>query len=287
MKEITKKIEPGKIELFLFDLDGTLYEDQDHFDYYAECLARNLKPEKRNLFWKDLIAARQGEHVLRLGRVYDLEKDLILEIERDRRIKRAWTWEGQALEKSRIEAFYPYPARCNMENMLYMGDGWWLPAACAFHYGLKDPGYCYQKTKQWLGEKDQSLQPIPGLAENLSLISEIYPLVLATNSDQENTERLLKLLGLEKIFHSVFTCCEKPAGTELLVKKIEEEFAIPPRGIISIGDNFLNEIGPLRDSGAQSILIDPHGIFCENRDTGPLVRSIREIFPLFNYLRLD
>ncbi|GEM_PF-2522972 len=50
MEKILKKIDPKKIELFLFDLDGTLYEDQDHFDYYAKCLAERLKPEKRDFF---------------------------------------------------------------------------------------------------------------------------------------------------------------------------------------------------------------------------------------------
>ncbi len=287
MGEILEKIDPGKIKLFLFDLDGTLYEDQDHFDFYAQCLAERLEPGKRNLFWEDLQASRRGEHPLRLGRVYDLEKDLILEIDREARIKRAWTWEGRALEKGRLRTFYPLQVRCNMENMLYMGDGWWLPAACAFHYGLKDPGYCYQKTKDWLAETDRALQPIPGLAEKLSLLSETYPLVLATNSDQEDTERLLKLLELEQIFNSIFTCCEKPAGTKFLAKKIEEDFAIDPEGFISIGDNFLNEIGPLRDTGAQSILIDPHGVFSEDGETGPVVKSIRDIFPLFDYLVPD
>ncbi len=265
MEKILKKIDPKKIELFLFDLDGTLYEDQDHFDYYAKCLAERLKPEKRDFFWKDLHPSRRGNHTPSLGRVYDLEKDLIPEIDAKRRVKAAWTWEGIKLKDDRVAALYPRYAQGNMENMFYMGDGWWLPAACAFHYGLKDPGYCYQKTKKWLVETDHALRPVPGLGEKLGFLSEIYPLVLATNSDQEGTERLLKLLELEKIFHSIFTCCEKPAGTESLVKKIEEEFSIDSQGFISIGDNYLKEISPIRDLGAQSILIDPHGVFSENK----------------------
>ncbi len=284
MSRQLKGIDLEKIELFLFDLDGTLYEDQAHFDYYADCLARSLSFHRQELFWRDLISARRGEHVLRLGRVYDLKKDLVLEVDSRAFVKKAWTWDGKTIKEEELKALYPGPAFCNMENMLYMGDGWWLPAACAFHYGLENPGHCYQKTKELLLENDHALQPVPGLEKKLRFLKESFPLILATNSEEEDTGRLLEVLGLENIFKAIYTCCEKPARTPTLVGMVEKDFAINREGFLSIGDNFLNEIAPLRQRGAQTVLIDPHDVFQENEETGPVVESIREIFPLFDAL---
>lgn len=284
MSRILKQINPGKIKLFLFDLDGTLYEDQDHFDYYAECLEERLPPQNRSLFWKDLNSARKGEHPLRLGRVYDRDNDLVLEIDYRGNVKGAWNWKGEPVKGSRLKALYPEPALCNMDDMLYMGDGWWLPVACAFHYGLKNPGPCYEKTKDWLVENDHALNPIPGLARELNDLKRNFPLVLATNSEKDDTKRLLDILNLNDIFSGIYTCCDKPARTENLIELIEKEFQINREAFISIGDNFLNEIAPLRLCGAQTVLIDPHDVFRGKRETGPVVKSIKEIFPLFSYL---
>jgi len=274
-------LELDRIEVIVFDLDGTLYEDTDHFDYYADCLADELDDNSKQNFYQDLQASRRGEHVLQLGRVYDREKDLILEITTAGEVKKAWNWQGEALKRSFIEQYYTEPVNCNMHNMIYLGDGWWPPAACAYHYGLESTERCYQETKDWLAENDDLLTPLPGLRPILAELANVLELVLATNSDARDTDRLLDLLNLQGVFSERYTSCNKPANSRPLFQEIINKYEIRPSRLLSIGDNYLNDVAPARELGCQTILIDPREVFADRENTGPVVGSILELLPVF------
>lgn len=271
----------NEIRVILFDLDGTLYEDEDHFDCYAECLAQLLPAQHRSAFWQDLQAIRQGRHALRLGRVYDRKKDLVLEVDIHGRVLRVWTWQGEEFDASAVQNLYPEPVAFSMQDMLYMGDGWWPPAACGYHYGLESTAYCYQKVKAALVQNENLLTPLPGLVSALKTLQGRYPLLLGTNSDAEDTERIVRALSLQGIFDHHYTSCGKPAHTVHLFRDIQKRYALSPEELLSIGDNYLNDIAPLRQLGCATILIDPHGIADAWEDTGPVVKSMKEIIPLF------
>jgi len=279
-------LELKEIEVFVFDLDGTLYEDTGHFDYYADCLAEELDDRSKEKFFKDLKASRRGEHVLQLGRVYDREKDLILEITPAGEVKKAWNWQGEALSSSVLAEHYPEPVNCNMHDMIYLGDGWWPPAACAYHYGAVSTERCYQQTKDWLAENDDFLTPLPGLESTLSQLAEVRELILATNSEAQDTDRLLDLLNLQGIFTERYTSCNKPADSRQLFQKIIAKYEISPEEMLSIGDNYLNDIAPARELGCQTVLLDPREVFADRENTGPVVSSILELLPDFQTLIL-
>jgi len=276
--------ELNRIKVIVFDLDGTLYEDTKHFDYYADCLADELDDNTKQSFFQDLQASRRGEHVLQLGRVYDREKDLILKITSAGEVKKAWNWQGDALSRSFLEQHYPEPINCNMNDMIYLGDGWWPPAACAYHYGLESTENCYQKTKDWLAENDDLLNPLPGLKPALAELANVLELVLATNSDARDTERLLDLLNLQGVFSQRYTSCNKPADSRPLFQEIINRHEIRPAQLLSIGDNYLNDIAPARELGCQTVLIDPREVFADRENTGPVVGSILELLPDFQSL---
>ncbi|MFC3523137.1 hypothetical protein ACFOLK_00405 [Marinococcus halophilus] len=62
-------------ELLIFDLDGTLYEDTEHFDYYAERLGAFIPEKERTTFFTEYDAVQKGERALQIGTAYDAEKD--------------------------------------------------------------------------------------------------------------------------------------------------------------------------------------------------------------------
>ena len=272
-----ESLQPEKLEAIVFDLDGTLYEDETHFDYYAECLASEIPSEYEQNFFADLKAARQGNHTLRLGRVYDVNRDNILSINEKGRVLKAWDWQGNQLTESRCKEIYDRPVSCDLEEMIFMGDGWWLPAACAYHYGCTDTYNCYQKTKDWLAEnQEEVLSRIPGLKEFLQqLRKNNFNLILATNSDARDTDRLLRLLGLNGIFHNRYTSCKKPEHSRELFATIIDKNKFEPEQFLSLGDNYLNDIAPAITLGYQAILIDPHNIYAN--PGVPRVSSLREI----------
>ena len=275
-------LNPDIIEGIVFDLDGTLYEDEKHFDYYAKCLAGKLPQEKGEAFFCDLKAARRGDHPLRLGRVYDVKNDYILDINEKGEVLRARDWQGNMLSDEAREKIYSKPVTCDLKEMIFVGDGWWIPAACAYHYGLEDTTECYRKTKDWLADnQEEVLSQIPGLKSFLKQIKHEYTLILATNSEAHDTERLLEILELTGVFQEKYTDCRKPEKSRQIFKHIMSKYDHGPKELLSIGDNFLNDIAPAERLGYQTLLIDPHQIY---DDPGvPRVSSLREIYPLFDY----
>jgi FMN phosphatase YigB (HAD superfamily) len=58
----------SRVNLIIYDLDGTLYEDTHHFDYYAKELKNRLSSDVQDAFQADYEAAVQDKHPLRIGR---------------------------------------------------------------------------------------------------------------------------------------------------------------------------------------------------------------------------
>ncbi len=87
----------ANIKVIVFDLDGTLYEDTHHFDYYAKRIEEKLPKEKRQAFRNDYRAVLSGQHPLKIGRIYDTENDFILTL-KDNFVENAYRWDGTKLE---------------------------------------------------------------------------------------------------------------------------------------------------------------------------------------------
>ena len=125
-----------KIKVVVFDLDGTLYEDTHHFDYYAERLKEKLPTEKHDSFTKDYQAVLNEEHTLKMGRVYDVEHDLVL-VQINGEVTEAYMWDGTSLPKDKIQQLFKNKLTFDYTSTLNIGDLWWVPNAIARHYGLK------------------------------------------------------------------------------------------------------------------------------------------------------
>lgn len=280
--ELLKQLK--KVDLVVFDLDGTLYEDTDHFDYYADCLAGQLDSEVRKEFWEDLKKSRSGQHPLKIGRVYDVEKDLILQITIDGQVISGWNWSDNKLSKDLLNELYPKKITCNMHSRIYLGDGWWPPAAIAYHYGLESTEACYLETKEWINNNDDFLKPITGLREALENLKKEKTIILATNSDVQDTEAILNNLELRDLFQDIYTSCNKPEDSYDLFNGIMDKYNCSPANLLSIGDNYLNEIGPVIKLGGRAVLIDREDAFSQQDISGYVIDSIEELIPIFKQI---
>ena len=68
-------------ELVIFDFNGTLNEDTDHFVYYSEQLKKQLPGDVQPLFTKEYEKIVSGEHVVIIGKVYDVVRDYVLKLD--------------------------------------------------------------------------------------------------------------------------------------------------------------------------------------------------------------
>lgn len=244
-----------KPKLVIFDLDGTLYEGTDHFDYYAEHLLNQVVDvDKKEAFLVDYNRMKNGEHAVAIGKAYDVEKDLVLTIDpMTLHVTQATNWDGTSVNVEYEEAL-----QFNFKDMIAIGDGWWLPFVTAKHYGVKDCYPSYLATKEYMVTDEFTLERLEGLREYLLELREETSIVLMTNSDSEDVGRLFKELDLEDVFEHVVTSAQKPTYTTDLFKELLIHYKVNPEEALSVGDNFINEIAPALLLGMKAAYITPH-----------------------------
>lgn len=252
----------SRVNLIVYDLDGTLYEDTHHFDYYANELKKRLQEDVQAKFQADYDAALEDKHPLRIGRTYDANRDLIL-VQLKGDVSEAFHWDGTPLPKEEVERLYPEKVTVNLEDMFSIGDMWWVPGCMARHYGLTDAGTseAFLATREFMMGPDFHMNRIPGLIEAIAASrAGGVKQVLVTNSPEVDSTKILEKLGLLDSFDLKVFTARKPSGTKGVFARIKEQFDLPYEGFLSVGDNWVNEILPAFELGCQTVYIDPHGI---------------------------
>jgi FMN phosphatase YigB (HAD superfamily) len=272
----------GKIKAIVFDLDGTLYEDTHHFRYYAERIKDRLSQEVQEPFMEEYEKAAAGGHTLSIGRIYDAVKDIVL-VQKDGKASQAYTWEGNPLETSVIEQLYPSIIEIDMQRFLSVGDLWWIPGSLGIHYGLdRSVTYdCFLETRQYMMSPDFNMSPVNGFKETLMKLHSQLKLILLTNSPKPDSEAILKKLGLDEVFHKKIFQAQKPTMTAVRFEEISEEFNLPFESILSVGDNFINEILPAKKLGCRTIYINAHNVG-NKEGADVVVESISEMLQVLN-----
>ncbi|WP_449619803.1 HAD family hydrolase [Robertmurraya sp. Marseille-Q9965] len=272
----------SQIKVIVFDLDGTLYEDTHHFEYQAARLKEKLPLDKQPLFEKDFQAVKDNNHPLRIGRIYDAQKDLIL-VYLENHVQEVYDWDGNKLPDEKVKKLYPEPIEYNLETMINVGDPWWTSTSIAIHYGLnsKQSYQAFLETRAYMMGPDFEMEPIDGFKEALEDIHRKVKLVLLTNSPQPDSEAILTKIGLAEVLDFKIFNGEKPIRTIERFEFVKNHFNVQFEEILSVGDNWINEIHPVQSLGCKTIFIDPHGLGNET-SADLVVKRMGEIIPLLN-----
>ncbi|MGM0843723.1 MAG: HAD family hydrolase [Bacillota bacterium] len=272
--------EEKTIKAVVFDLDGTLYEDTHHFDFYAERLKARTAVEHQGSFEDDYQKIVKGVHPLRIGRVYDVSRDLIL-IHKNGIVSEAFTWDGEKLDEEGVRGLYCEKLTFDMDTMLNVGDLWWVPNSIGRHYGLSssDSAEAFMETRAFMTTPDFQMNTIQAFNEILAELQEDVQLVLLTNSPEEDSEIILEKLGLKDSFHLKIFNGSKPLRTKERFAMIKEKIGAEYKEMMSVGDNLINEIQPAKELGCSTVLIDPHEIG-EPDDADYIVSNIHGVVPI-------
>ncbi|MFN7251687.1 MAG: HAD family hydrolase [Anaerobacillus sp.] len=265
-------------KLFIFDLDGTLYEGTDHFDYYAKRLLLDVAIENKQAFLRDYEMMKSGNHPIKIGKAYDVIRDTVLTLDPfTLKVVKVETWHGEVWPDEQSLEVYSEHLSFDFEKMIAIGDGWWLPFVAAKHYGVQNCHDRYVETKEYMVTEQFRLEPIKGVREGLLKLKATKKIVLVTNSDIDDVGRLLKELNLDGVFEHIITSAKKPSKTEELFKHLVEQYEVDPKEVVSVGDNFINEIAPALLMGMNGIYIDP----LENQLTHKQLKVVRSLGECF------
>jgi len=272
------------IQAIVFDLDGTLYEETEHFDHYAEQVAKRLREADRPRFWDDYRAVLAGCHPLRIGSVYDAKEDLIVWLE-EGAVREAFRWSGEPLTTPEIETVYTKPVAVDLDRFFSIGDLWWVPSSIGRHYGLtnEDTYAAFLETREWMMGPEFNMKGAPGLAETLAKLREKAVLVLMTNSPEPDSEAILRKLGLADVFHYKIFQAAKPVKTVAHLEAIRARFGVEYKQMLCVGDNVGNDILPARQLGCQTMLIDGCGL-AKPDDADVIVASTSACVPVLRRL---
>ncbi|MDY7223519.1 HAD family hydrolase [Halalkalibacterium halodurans] len=266
-------------KLVIFDLDGTLYEGTDHFDYYANHLKQNVPQSQQLDFWRDYTAMKDGHHPVQIGKGYDVKRDYILTIDpMTISVQSVQTWDGSYVPVEEWETLYSDPVSFDFETIIAVGDGWWYPFVTAKHYGVEDCYASYVATKEYMVTDEFELTPLPGLREGLIELKATKEIVLVTNSDREDVQRLLHELHLHDVFNHIITSAKKPTRTTDIFKEVVHQYEVDMSQVVSVGDNFMNEIAQALTLGMQGIYIHPQRASEVAHDHLTVIRSVVELF---------
>lgn len=243
-----------KSKVIVFDLDGTLYEGKSHFEYYANLIKLELPEEKQPLFEVSYKEMLQGNHPVKIGTVYDAVRDYIITLSPSTlEVQSVCNWDGEIIENG--AALYEVPFQLEEKTRVVVGDGWFLPVAAAVHYGLTDMYHCYYQTKDYMSSDEFMMEQTKGLKESLEKLRETKKLVLMTNSEYDDAKNILKMLELDNIFDVEIADANKPSRTVEHLESLRDRYAVHSNEIISIGDNFINEVIPAVHIGMNGICI--------------------------------
>ncbi|MCZ0703417.1 putative hydrolase of the HAD superfamily [Natronobacillus azotifigens] len=245
-------------KLYIFDLDGTLYEGSQHFDYYAKLLSADVTSAEQEDYWNDYEKMKAGNHVVQIGKAYDVNHDLSLTIDpMTLKVVEAHRWDGSTVDD--LDSLYgDGQVSFDFENIVAIGDGWWLPFACAKHYGVKESQPSYMATKEFMVSDQFQLEQIPGLRTFLLDLKKEHDIILMTNSDREDVNRLLGELDLTNVFDHVISSARKPSKTTVLFEQLHVTYDLPFEQMISVGDNFINEIAPALLLEMKAVYLSEH-----------------------------
>lgn len=241
----------GKPRTVIFDLDETLYEDEAIFDVYAREMGKFVPAGRRAAYLADWEAAKAGHGVATIGLGYEEATDRLFRFADDRIIEYV-DWSGVTVPTSGEGAGGPLFA----EGRFNIGDWWWLPAAIAAHYGVgpAERGRAFLATRASMATGNYRLVPVAGVDTMLRrLRGSGIVLVAMTNSPRETTDDVLCQLGIAGHFDQIVPDAGKPAGLTAYL-----EGGGVARPVLSVGDNFVNDIAPSLRAGDDALYIDRH-----------------------------
>lgn len=263
----------------MFDLDGTVYEDMHHFAYYANMLKNKLPYKLQDDFTRDYEQAEAGKLPLKIGRIYDQKTDWILE-QKGKQIRQVWDWNGNSIKETTWKKEYKDGITFDMERIFSIGDSWWVPNAIARHYGIssEETHIAFLETREYMMTPEYIMNRIPGLADKIKDLKDRgLVTVLVTNSPEVDSRVIMEKLGLADCFTDFVFRAHKPVKTKEVVHTLCERHGVSPEQILSIGDNYRNEILPILELGGQAIHINIYDIAEDLLEDAPRVNSMKEL----------
>ncbi|MGK7376883.1 HAD family hydrolase [Planococcus sp. 1R117A] len=236
------------INVLIFDMDGTLYQDYTFMGRYIAKMMNGNFPEAEI---EETVALAydilEGNKHFKLGFMYDPEK-LVFYRQQDLLPVTSYDWDGLELEIAE-----------NGDSALsYIGDPWGIAQLIAVWKNI--PAESVKKAFDDV--RSEMLTEAYCIIKRTDLFDEIKKLenkrvILMTNSPVPTAQEFVDFLEINEVFDEFYFDGKKPNGIKELVAKLEAE-GYKPHEILSIGDHPWNDLYPVHKIGGHTCLISEY-----------------------------
>lgn len=242
------------IRVLVFDLDGTLYQDENFIRPYLTYLFQDDNDASVVTKWQsEAERILKNEHPIKLGHFFSKAHKSGVR-HKDGQFIELYNWEGRSLE-------HPGDGlRHSNGDIQYIGDPWGVLGAIAevVDVPLALRSQAFLNVRRDMIDNLDSLTPHDGLNAAIRGLKSIRHKLLMTNSPEEAAQDFVAKLGLENAFNKIIYGGNKPEGLIDYVQRYMGETGITPEQIVSIGDNAWNELYPIKRMGGRTVLISPY-----------------------------
>jgi FMN phosphatase YigB (HAD superfamily) len=232
------------IKTILFDLDGTVYQNDSFHRDYLSLLVKDTPyaPWEHQLI--NMADAILSGTFIPMNQFYRTGAGPVNTMD-----DVAASLQAGALDLSFREAYKgPLP------DIVYLGDAWAVVTLLA--QTLRISREVQDKTFQEVrGQMFRTLVPNTGLIETLTALKARYVTVLLSNSPQDTAEAFIRRLGLENAFTHIGFASGKPYGLLHCLEQFAPDALSHPHALLSIGDHVFNEIENVRLLGGRTLWI--------------------------------
>jgi FMN phosphatase YigB (HAD superfamily) len=238
------------IEVVIFDLDGTLYQDGTFYKRYLELLFEEGEHSARlGEFLEDMASLLEGRHFSGIGDWYHPGSDTWTRGTDPHPVYRNWLGEEQSVSPKETDA-----------ASIYAGDAWSLVSIFAARYGVSEGRrqQSFQQVRKEMLQGASSFERHHDLYEAIGNLTGVRTRILLTNSPENTGREFIAALACLELFNEIVYGAGKPSGLERYMQQLMDRESLRPDQILSIGDHAWNDLYPVRKLGGRTVWLSPY-----------------------------
>ncbi|SFT19086.1 HAD family hydrolase [Paenibacillus sp. BC26] len=246
------------IKVVIFDMDGTLYQEDTYLDRYIRYLLEGTAHEGETEAAIRLgRAIRAGEHEIQFGHFYHRLDDLWL-VRDGAFFIQGHTWEGTKVVDEQAHGYGTVSAQA--PHLIPIGDPWGIATALNHRYKLPEHNLkaAFDRVRKEMVEA--ASYPFICHTDLFRAIEELTAVekkVLMTNTHHESGIEFTSYMGIRSMFDDVVYDANKPVGLHSYVEALLEQ-GYQAHEMLSIGDNPWNDLHPVKQLGGRTCYISPY-----------------------------
>lgn len=246
----------SEIKVIVFDMDGTLYQEDKFMERYIRYLLEGTEHERETVAVisavRDILT---GKHPFQFGHFYHTQDDLVL-VRHDDSFIQGFTWEGTAIHE-RAKGYGRLSSQA--PHLIHIGDPWGIAAVVSQRFKLSRGKLqsAFERVRKEMILAPHHFELHGDLLLAIEELTAVKQKIVMTNTYLESGIEFLNYMNIHHLFDEVHCGAEKPAGMDNYITSLLER-GVQAHEILSIGDNPWNDLHPVKRRGGRTCFISPY-----------------------------